>query len=100
MLYMGKEQGTVLEVGRGKQKENSYPGVRSKVRNQSRLKLGPDVWMGCGGGHKCVLNPGKSLSKGLAVAPWSGSLRMSLVGLVVSHQKGCGGNQSCNAGSG
>ena len=46
MLYMGKEQGTVLEVGRGKQKENSYPGFRSKVRNQSRLKLGPDVWMG------------------------------------------------------
>ena len=69
MLYMEKEQGTVLEIRRGKQKDNSYPGFRSKVRNQSRVKLGPDVWMGCGDGHKDVLSPGKSLSKGLAVGP-------------------------------
>ena len=68
MLYMRKDQGTVLEVGRGKQ-DNSYPGFRSKVRNQSRLKLGPDVWMGCGDGQKGVLSPGKRLSKGLAVGP-------------------------------
>ena len=69
MLYMGKELGTVLEVRRGKQKDNSYPGFRSKVRNQSRVKLGPDLWMGCGDGRKDVLSPGKSLSKGLAVGP-------------------------------
>ena len=69
MLYMGKEQGTVLEVRRGKQKDNSYPGFRSKVRNQSRVKLGPDLWMGGGDGRKDVLSPGKSLSKGLAVGP-------------------------------
>lgn len=51
MLYMRKDQGTVLEVGRGKQ-DNSYPGFRSKVRNQSRLKLGPDVWWDVGMGTR------------------------------------------------